>query len=436
MYEFPWSVLEIAPTSDQRAIKKAYAKKLKRCRPDDNPDGFQELHKAYTDAQYLAKELAEEQALADVSIETASTSSEAQSSQIDIGDDGSMSLSASTASVDTPSDTTEAAVVEKLAPEDIAAVRIAVDEGTEIDRSDAVVDDIIAQQKAYDEEQAAFKAYTEELVELLKSTSTDPDYDLWDRYLNSPFMQDFDYRRHTGYWLFDTLINLCVHYYEREDGDHRVRFDPKVSPKLLAGLDNFFKWTEHRIELENNFDLNGVDYLLYLVEEYSQSNSSASASSPSSGQQYQAPLPPERQDLDLSFADESRMFLARSIACVIDSIIIFSSMAILTDLPWIKAHISEVKHHDMLISLVIASVYIPIMESLNGATVGQQYQGLQVLHAKTGKKLSFLHSLVRLYVFLISSFAFKITLWANLFFCRHPYVHDLASRSRVEPADD
>lgn len=42
-----WNILEIDPTPDTKIIKRAYAKKLKVTRPDENPQGFQELHEAY-----------------------------------------------------------------------------------------------------------------------------------------------------------------------------------------------------------------------------------------------------------------------------------------------------------------------------------------------------------------------------------------------------
>lgn len=44
---WPYSELGTEPTADERAIKRAYAVKLKQNRPDENPEGFQRLHEAY-----------------------------------------------------------------------------------------------------------------------------------------------------------------------------------------------------------------------------------------------------------------------------------------------------------------------------------------------------------------------------------------------------
>lgn len=45
-----WEILGIAPTSDERAIKQAYAKALKHNKPDKNPEGFKALREAYETA--------------------------------------------------------------------------------------------------------------------------------------------------------------------------------------------------------------------------------------------------------------------------------------------------------------------------------------------------------------------------------------------------
>lgn len=42
-----WTLLQLADDADERTIKRTYARLLKGCRPDDDPEGFQRLREAY-----------------------------------------------------------------------------------------------------------------------------------------------------------------------------------------------------------------------------------------------------------------------------------------------------------------------------------------------------------------------------------------------------
>ena len=45
-----WEILELHSDAELKDIKKAYARKLKQTRPDDDPEGFKALHTAYKQA--------------------------------------------------------------------------------------------------------------------------------------------------------------------------------------------------------------------------------------------------------------------------------------------------------------------------------------------------------------------------------------------------
>ena len=45
-----WQILEIKSTGDEKAIRRAYAKKLKVTRPDEDPAGYQALRAAFDEA--------------------------------------------------------------------------------------------------------------------------------------------------------------------------------------------------------------------------------------------------------------------------------------------------------------------------------------------------------------------------------------------------
>ena len=45
-----FKVLEISPTNDIKAIKRAYSSKLRVCSPESDPEGFKILRAAYEEA--------------------------------------------------------------------------------------------------------------------------------------------------------------------------------------------------------------------------------------------------------------------------------------------------------------------------------------------------------------------------------------------------
>ena len=55
MIENFWSVLQIEPTTDKKTIKSAYSTLSKVYHPEDNPEKFMELQKAYKSAIAYAK---------------------------------------------------------------------------------------------------------------------------------------------------------------------------------------------------------------------------------------------------------------------------------------------------------------------------------------------------------------------------------------------
>ena len=52
-----WQILGIEPTGDEALIRRAYARQLKTCRPDSDPDGYQRLREAFEWAKSSASAL-------------------------------------------------------------------------------------------------------------------------------------------------------------------------------------------------------------------------------------------------------------------------------------------------------------------------------------------------------------------------------------------
>lgn len=69
----PWTILDLPPEgADKRTLKKAYATLIKKYRPDENPEKFQEIHQAYKCALGILRS-AQEDINAEDGTSTAST---------------------------------------------------------------------------------------------------------------------------------------------------------------------------------------------------------------------------------------------------------------------------------------------------------------------------------------------------------------------------
>lgn len=52
---WPWSELGLSGPSDLAEVRRAYAERLKTTHPEEDPEGFQRLHKAYREARSRAR---------------------------------------------------------------------------------------------------------------------------------------------------------------------------------------------------------------------------------------------------------------------------------------------------------------------------------------------------------------------------------------------
>ncbi|HEX7816683.1 hypothetical protein [Dyella sp.] len=64
----PFELLGIGSDADERAIRRAYTAKLRQTRPDDDPEGFQQLHEAYQQALSIQRRKAAMQPMVTVNV--------------------------------------------------------------------------------------------------------------------------------------------------------------------------------------------------------------------------------------------------------------------------------------------------------------------------------------------------------------------------------
>ncbi len=77
-----WTILGIDTTQDKKTIKRAYAKALKKCNPEDNPEGFMQLRSAYENAlSYIADHTSPNNALLAPKADNSSTINDQQETE-------------------------------------------------------------------------------------------------------------------------------------------------------------------------------------------------------------------------------------------------------------------------------------------------------------------------------------------------------------------
>lgn len=191
-----WDVLQLSPTRDVRAIKKAYAVLLKQHRPDDDPQGFQRLYAAYQDALAWAE------------------------NQID-GDDEHI---ASAAPADPP---------------------YQQDEHTVPDHTyEAAPADEKAQWEAYLDQQ--WSILVQQVEELLADPERCNDPVAWRFLSESEALLDIEFK---AAFAMRFLQRLLILFREQRDGGVQ-----QIEPGLIQHLNRWFWWSERRHHYEDYTD--------------------------------------------------------------------------------------------------------------------------------------------------------------------------------------
>ena len=241
-----WQILEIEQTSDKREIKRAYAKRLKSTRPDQDPEGFKELRAAYESALSMTGYLEyQESDLETVSGDDLSgvrlSSNDLEYSQAQ-GDDTSI----------------DHKVV--ASPEDSYVMEASADQSQQ-DGEPEIENHFGFDQAAVYDHQALYALELEQLA-LAKKLFSDPDWKRdeqeWESVMYSPLMDDLYVKQ--GFTV--SIFNLAIKAIRRERLKNRPRLKPLL--EVVNELENVFNW-KFQTELLDTY----VDHSdLELFDEY------------------------------------------------------------------------------------------------------------------------------------------------------------------------
>ena len=423
-----WKILEIEPESDLKAIKKAYAKKLKLTKPDEDPIGFQALHEAYKLAIKYAKQNAKrypayiedepDRSAAHTGNNTVGI--ETQVSFVDLEEESRSDFGKhidEETIIQTPfldEQLFDRQPPEHLNPDDkdsdkqeigyehISASTINFDLQTNEDQPQDMLTEHDNRQtgiSASDEQ-----ALVENVIEHLKRKSNINLLQAWDQILDSPLLYDLRFKA----WFTLKLFELIA---EHQKSNYRY----KLNRRTMLHLDALFLWSRQPERLEEYFDFSAIE----AFQNSLRSPTEKFLFKYVCGRQHRGPM-------------EYGNYYAKIGACIIDVAlflgVIYLGVTLNRNFPDLFTAPEETA-----VFLVLAWLFIlfPLMEaSPFQATPGKMILGLKVVDPQ-GKRLNIFHAIVRTLIFAASSIGFKITVWINLFINDGRLLHDKLSGSQV-----
>ncbi|WP_221799368.1 RDD family protein [Oceanobacter mangrovi] len=401
-----WQVLELAPGSDLKAVKQAYARLLKSHKPDEDPQGFARLHKAYKACQAEAKQqrsglqppaIPPSEALLESSAEMPSAEPDVTE---DASNDGAPGLETH---------------VERQA-EPLSVEYIDQPLSTEPDASPAPVPALemgwqweeTPESERYvpehqDDSRAARLTLLAATQEALEKTLMQDQPENWRFLETSEALYDLDYKMGFGLYVLEELLGL-----------HKLNGRLLEQRSLtLKYLDQLFDWQGQLPMLEERWD---YDYLAPVINVVL-----ASASWDMSAR--------SQKKVRWRVEKEHRgplvigNYFTRVAATALDLI----GYGVLMSL-WLPSL-------DVLINILIMVGLFPVLKTLLEASPmqgspGQVLLGLKVV-SKSGKRMNPLQAFWRQLMFLLSLVAIKVLIFVNLFIRDGRYLHDRFSGSSV-----
>lgn len=430
-----WNILKIEPTSDKKAIKKAYAVLLKLNKPDENPEGFAQLHAAYqqclksANTQDKPRPTYHQESLIRSKKSTLPIMDLSNSSQyggaseiyleLDLQEEHTETIEQQGHSetveqeilkaeipADHPLEENEQAQIEDYQPEIIEKSIIQEEKPTEesSEHNESTKQEEHEQDTEYEKEQqlrmdflrdswGEFEKLTDKALEEMERNPSPRD---WAFLENHDALYDIEFKSQFSLYLFQKLLVFF------ENGKIKIS---QRKPTLFF-LNKIFNWSSHFQLLQDTFGLERSDKLLNQLSEIETSIQSHQLKW-TSPKKHQGPL-------------EYASYYARIFATAVDLIVLYFIFSIMRDSFLV-----------IIYSLLMYVILTPILEAtpLQGSPSKVLF-GIKVCSPK-GKRLNIFHALWRQLMFILSTAGIKITVWINFFINDGRLLHDRVSHSIV-----
>lgn len=368
-----WEVLGIEPDSDKKTIKIAYAKLLKKHRPEEDPEGFQRLHKAYKNALQWVPEAHYED-------ETPWMTEEGKPTYVEeaVVPPSELTL---TASQYQQADLDEVAspAAKTLSAEDLALIK-----------------EINHQQENLGKD---WEFLYDQVNTMIKSQRQVNEVSAW-RFLETlPSMRDLEFRKAAADKIFEAVAEVNAASLEQKN--------LYIQRPVINYLNQQFGWDKKWQQYEYDYSRDMLDAVFpYLAEA-------------------ERPVKGGKQKREL-------YYYRRGAAFAIDLAILFA-VAIFVDSITENWGNSESNAPVGGWVLCYVLLLVPLQESSRyQGTIGKRVMGLQVISSR-GDRINFVHALGRSVVTVICCLAFKVVVWINivLSWWRSEILQDTLTRSYV-----
>lgn len=372
-----WQVLGIAPGADAKAIRRAYAARVKQTRPDQDPDGFQRLHGAY------------KRLLARAPASLAADTPAAAAPQPSTADEPAPAPSASLVAAEAPAN--GAASNDDQHADKLDASRLSPPRPVPEEIEEPL--ELILERD--------WRNLFEQIDTLLADKAQRLRPEAWRFIEQCPSLVDIEFKAQAAFALFELIAR------EEVDENQRAHLLPV---EVRRYLDSIFHWTDRRAELDARFEPEQIDRVLDKLPPLAGSAAARRSRFRSSGV-HRGPV-------------EVGGYYQRIAAMLVDVLI---CLPLVWVLKWTFA---------LELSLVLDAVGLYLLACIVlEATAWQGTPGKWLFKLKVvtrkGRRMNILHSLLRTFVFLLSLVGIKITVWINLFSRDGRLIHDRLSFSQV-----
>lgn len=420
-----WEILELTAEADQKAIKVAYAKKLKKTRPDDDPEGFKTLHAAYQQAlawqahkeQYA--DFAEDEAWEEKSTTTNAETAASERAQ------SQTKLPLSFTAHQTDENPTLLSTAYLAAPQlvvletDSAQLQTTLLQAPLVEQSEAdtlktstiapviaVQDPPIAETNTLDTWSDPEEQFVEDWCHFQQQLSTNIHTETarknpqdWMFLEQLPSFMDLEFRERLSLELFGFISESNL-----KAAEQKTLF---IKAPVLDYLNQLFAWETQWRYFTEQFGEQQADAILLHIK--------ATQTSPKNTTHVQP---------------EELYYYSRFLAFVLDVLLMLGLSLLLTDGLGVSYNLALGFNPYPLLLSVLA---LPIMEASTWqASLGKRIVGLKVVNQQ-GQPLTITRSYWRFFATVICILGFKVVVWINLFLAykRSMLLQDWVTQSYV-----